>query len=644
MNNNPEYLILAEIDDPTFTRRFFNYYAFTHIIQLDNDYTGLISSEFDPEAIGYSTVVSINSISVLNVALLQVYTLADVIATTGSWYHNNTNNVLYVHFPHDNAPMNYADGDIKINLVYGIYKTNSTFDGSINGQQYYPRLSSTGRITSSKDNLYYGKQKMSSNSIEIDNQDFRFVNYNIGVDVTQKKFGGLVKLKVFTGSDIDNIDYVNDFTTIYQGKISKIIESDKIKLDLEDLRKQYNKTSPNTTFDLVGNLYGESGLSEDPIVPQVWGKCHDVPTICLNKEGDSSILTDYVFLVCSNHRNLPANAIDKVYIDGVLQTSLSSGGSDYLTLTEVANGYIVTIDKYYFSFVDEDPSSGNITFQNMENLTLDMTGYTFGDGYDYTKGLYIMNAILNDNYDIDIDNVYYDDPIELATQADASYQIGYYLKEPKEVYKQLEDISASLMGYFVITPELKLKWQTDDSEPSKVIIPISQQLGANYIPSISQDPSEVLASIRVGYLKKFHKDTYEYITDDTNATDAVLNFNSRKSKDFETLITLDTDIADYISRLKVYTDKSNDTIKMKTLLNEDTALLQTGDYIESYVELPNKQLLGQTIQQIQSITINYEDMTIDITGRLMEVLGYYEYLADENGNFILDENDNYIIL
>jgi hypothetical protein len=645
MNDNKEYLILAEIDDPILHRRMFPYYSFVYMAQLDNDYTGLISPEFHPELIGLKTDLSVNSVSIASIIYASVSSLSEVISIDTSYFYDATNRVLYIHYKDDKTPHHFTDAEHKINLVNGFYKTNKDkFSGSINGQQYYPRLKGTGKITDKKDNLFYGKQNYISNTIDINNEDFRFVNYNIGRDVTEKKYGGLAKIKVFTGDDIDSINYTTDFATIYQGRIDKISEGKTLSLGLTDLRKQYDKTSPSTTFDLSGNGYNVSGLSEDPINAQVWGYCYGVPTTCLNSDGDIEPgptpprISNYEFLVCSNHRTIAVDAIDKVYINGTLQTTLSKSEGGELEIEEIDNGYKVTIDIDYFESVND---SGTLSYVGMDKLTLDMTGYVFGDGYDYKKGLYIANAILNDNYDIELTSTFYDDVADYLLQADDSYQLGYYLAEPKEVYKQLEDLSISMMGALIITPDLKLKWTTDDQIETDIEIPIHKQLGSDYVPNIIQDPSEVLATLRVGYLKRWGTKSYEYILDDSNKADALTNFNSRKSKDFNTLITLDTDVLNYITRLKVYTDESKDTVKMTTLLTEETLSMTAGDYFVSYVDLPNKNILGRTLQQVQSVTFDYESFTVDLVGRIM-FIGDELLLADETGRVITDENGSFI--
>lgn len=639
MENRKEYLILAEVDKPIFHRKLFPYYAFVYMVQLNNDYTGLISSDFNPELIGLDTDLNINSVNIKSVIYSEVFSLAEVIGIQSSYFYDYNNRILYIHYVDDLSPHAFTDAEHKISLTQGFYKTNvDGFNGIVRNQQYYGRLKSTSKVSYSKDDLFYSKQKFVSNSIDINNSDYRFVNYNIGASIEQKKYGGLVRIKVFSGEDIKNIDYYTDFTTIYQGRIDKITESETLTLNLADLRKQYDKTSPLTTFALIDNLYGESGLSEDPINPQIWGICKDIPTICLNKESDDTLINDYYFLVCSNHRAISSTAINKVYIDGILQTTLSTGGVSYLEVFETDNAYLVKINKGYFEFVDD---SGALTYKGMDKLTFDMTGYVFGDGYDSNRGLYIASAILNDNYDITLTSTFYEDISAFLLQADESYQIGYYLDKPMEVYKQLEELSVSMMGALIVTPDLKLRWETDDEDPTTLDIPISALLGSNYIPKIVQDPSEVLAEVRCGYLKKWKSDTYEYFSNNDNEESALINFNSRKSKDFHTLISSQSDAENYIARLKIYTDSSKDTVSFTTLLNNETAVIGAGDYIEVYIDLPNQPILGRTIQQIQSISFDYERMTVDITGRIMRIGNEY-LLLDENNKIITDENNDFI--
>ena len=397
------------------------------------------------------------------------------------------------------------------------------------------------------------------------------------------------------------------------------------------MRKQYDKKTPDNTFDRVANDLDDSGLTEDPFIPDVWGTCKGVPGICLNKDIEVPPSgADYYFMLCGNTNKIADDSVKAMYINGTLLD---------ITIPDVElidNAYFIKIPTKYFSVLDGE-TSADLSYEGMDDFTVDMEGYTSDTGTLYKRGLNIIRKILNDAYDITFSSVYYQSVIKFAIQDFQSYDIGYYVDKPTEVYKQLEEIQKSLLGSLKIDADLKLYWTTDD-EPD-TLFEIEQQdiLGADWIPSIEQNPTTALGTFRVGHSKRWAAKEYDYRVDDSNIDNALQQYNSREQKDFDTLLYKSADIDDFIDRVKPFTAMSTDTVSIEIPLTDESSVLAGGDWVRVPIDLPTKRILGYTKCQILSTNINIESMTIALELRIMELSSY---LIDSNDFYLVDSENN----
>lgn len=636
-------LIIAEIDDPIFQKKFFPFFAFTWGVETKNNYDGLIHADFNPEDIGFDIGdVGINSVRIASILYLEVSTLADVIDTERSWYiwePSGTQKVLLIHFDNHNSPFEYENYELKIGLIFGIFKTNSQlFDGVIDNQQYYPRLSSDARLKDTKDDLYFSKQVFENSSIEIDNEDFRFIGYNTGIDLELKKHGNLVKIKLFTGDDIENIDYVNDFTIIYNGQIETIKEGLKLFLGLIDIRKSLSLKTP---FNYLNTNLLPDYSGSNLLIPQLWGVCFDVPVTCLNPNRDQDTNPGpYQFLICDNlKRQIATDSVSAVYIDGVNKslTPTVSPGVDSIAMIEIGS--------IYFETVDDD---GGVSYSNMSKVTIDCEGYLESSTLIET-GMEIIRAIILDNYGYDYIAVFFDtttwDTFENNTFSfKTNFDIGYYLKTPKAINKQIEEIAASLLGEFLIDENLKFSWSTDDETESKYEIKEYEVFPVSFVPMVSSDPTNVLKQYRIGYKRKWAGNAnYEWIVNDDNAEIAVKNYNSFREKDFKTLINNAADVDEYMDRMHIFTAVSLDTINIKTIFKTEALQLKGGDWITGTFNHPNKEMFAYCVCQVLSRNIDIENWLTDLKLRIIRyevvsdltLLGLYEFednVNDSSGN------------
>ncbi|MFX0135320.1 MAG: hypothetical protein ACFFDN_16870, partial [Candidatus Hodarchaeota archaeon] len=497
---------------------------------------------------------------------------------------------------------------------------------------------------SEKDDLYYSKQKFQSLTIKIDNHDQTWKNFNIGSNVS-KRNGNYARILFWSGEDADSAAY-DDFDLVYQGVIEKTTEGRIIEIILKDLRYSLKTTSPARYLDTTDYSYIKDP-DKEYILPQVWGKCYDVPCICLNEDvNDGGGSTAYLFLVCDiNDHDIASNSIQTVYINNK-KVSLSPTIS-----TDSTQGFAYfSIDSDYFGI----DNGGNIRFENMDKVTIDVHGYLKGSDFKESdgsttgsptdlieNGLAILREIIKYNYDWDYISVFYD-ITTWQTYEDAAYDIGYFLNSPIATYKQIEELAITQLGEFIWNENLKFSFNNDDFSSFALEIDKYKFFPEDYFPTFSVDSTEVLAKFRVGYQKKWNqKDelAFSWSIDNSNESTALMDYNSTKEKDFETLINNSTDALAYAIRILTFGGISIDTFTIRTTW--DAKDLKKGDWIKVQGDYISEDLVGWCKCQIQSVSLQTDTWTVEMELRIFE---YYPLLVDSEGLFILAPTTKKFIL
>lgn len=640
-----EKVLIAEVADNTVWYDFFPYAQNVWLVQTDNDYSTFANIDFGLEEIDLFSELFIISIQVRKEPYIKVDTISDVIAVEKSFYFNSETRMLLIHFE-DHKPYYYfGTQDIEIGFIIGFYSSPASVNATWNDTQYISRLISSPVLSNTKDDLYYAKQILQSASIEIDNHDLKFKAFNIGNGI-KKKNGNFVRTLIWTGEDADNALY-DDFIVTFQGVIEKVREGRTIKLDLRDIRSILKEKSPSRYLDTSTYSYIKD-TDKKYILPQLWGKCYDVPCQCLNENvNDGGGSTAYEFLVCDTvYHTIAADSIKIVYINNK-KTALTPTIT-FDTNQKFAKFSIAAINFAYYN-------GTSTRYENMDKVSIDVYGYLKGlifresDGTITSSpndlienGLAVIRQIIFNNYGWDYISALYDITTWKSFE-DNAYKIGYFLDSPTSTQEQIEKLSNSQLGKFIWNENLKFSFDNDDFDKYKLEIPKDKFFPQDFIPEFNIDSTEVLSIFRIGYQKRWNTKDDEagfiWVTDESNKEEALVNYNSTLQKDFNTLINNLTDTLDFASRILIFGGISKDTFTILT--SWDARNLKAGEWVKVQADHSTEELVGWTKCQIQKVSPKIENWLVELE---LRIFAYLQYVKDNNGNFIVDQEGRRILL
>lgn len=663
----PQKILIAEVSDNTTWYNYFPYCAHVWVVATNNIYTGLISSDFEPELIGLENDLVVLSYSVRKEQYNSVNSITEVQLTEKTFYFDKDNRWLYIHYGDHKPYTFFKDTDLEIGFTLGFYQTNSESDGVWNDQQYYPRLISPTVFTDTKDDQFFAKQVLPAANVEIDNHDLTFKNFNIGYN-TKKRNGNYVRTLVWTGDDALTADYA-DFNVTYQGIIERVSEGKTIKLQLRDLRSSLKTKSPARYLDTT-NYTDIKNPDKEYTLPKVWGKCFDVPCICLNENVNKDVEyddpgftpspTDYQFLLCdTSTHTLASDSIKTVFIDG---TEVELSSLPTIEYNSAQNFAYITIseDEFREPTVNDSGVTTDIKWKRMNKVTVDVEGYLKGSEFRESdgsltssptdlieNGMAVIREILKDNYGWDYLTSLYDITTwkSFEDDTDVTYKIGYYNNKPITTQKQVEEIASSMLGKFVWNENRRFSWDNDDFDEYKAEIPKTEMFPLDFFPQFNTDSTEVLSKYRTGYKRKWDERdnelSYEWDIDTSNEEDALIDFNSTFQKDFPTLINNLTETQKFAGRVFDFGSISNDTFSFTC--NWDRYTLKAGEWILVQGDYSTGEYIGWCKCQIQEVKPNISNWTVTIKVRVFEI---FPYLAEdaETGRFIMDEFGRPIIV
>lgn len=642
-----EKILLAEVSDNTIWYDYFPYAQNVWLVKTDNIYTDFSHIDFNLESIGLESEITTISFQVRKEPYLRVDTISDVITIQKTFYYDIDTHTLLIHFENHKPYYYWQENELEIGFALGFYcaGTNKDLSGIWNNMQYYPRLKNIPVLEDIKDDIYFAKQILNGASIEIDNHDFEFKNFNSGPGI-KKINGNYVRTLIWSGEDASNALY-DDFEITFQGVIEKTEEGAVIKIFLRDLRSILKEVSPVRFLD-TSSYPNIKDIDKDYILPELWGKCYSVPVQCLNENvNDGGGSTAYEFLICDITSHVIAtNSIQAVYINKKL-TSLSP----IVTFNYAQAFAKFSIAASYFGVYN----GSSTRYENMDKVSIDIYGYLKGVNFresdgsitSYPTGLIengmaIIRQIILNNYGWDYISALYDITTWKLFE-DEAYDIGYFLNKQISTQKQIEELAQDQLGKFKWNENLKFTFDNDDFDEYKHDINKEKLSPIDFVPKISIDSTQVLASVKAGYKRRWdetdEEKKYIWTIDETNKETALLDYNSYLQKSFPTNINNLTDLQDYISRILIFGGISIDTVSI--LVNWEYRELKAGEWIKVQIDLINEEILGWTKCQIQSIKPKIDSWQVEIKLRIFD---YLLHLLDNNGNYITNNDLKKILI
>lgn len=457
----------------------------------------------------------------------------------------------------------------------------------------------------------------------------------------------------------------------------------------EDVNNE-NEIGPWTKYDFMlcdSKLNGYSDVSDQNV--KLWIPYITVKSVIGSTDGDLSEYKDYTIgwdddqeygiiikdstTVTTESQNITITYDFPAFgVYGAMDV-ITSGSWSYDTIETITNAsYTLTSpikgifingvrNKRYFPVIKEDTLAGiyyftlevnpfvtfdddsNASFENQNEVAVTIEGYLDNDKDLINNSLHIIRELFYQNYSVPYSSVYYNTAVWSGFETTA-YKAGLYLgtDKPRKVQDLVEDLAGSNLGEFTIDADRKFSFNNDDFDSVKFEISKYEFFPADYVPKVSSDSTEVLASFRVGVRKKWRKNKeYEWLTDDTNSENALLSYNSQEQKDFMTLLTDDADVSDYNDRVHFFGDIPNDRINVSVPWKYRT--LNKGEYIAIEYDLPEQDFMGWLLCQVQTVALDTKEYKVNLELRVFKY-GYYVALADENGVPITNENNDILVI
>ena len=572
--SNTHKIALLEIDSGETNDEWINIASGTYQKEFNPSYSGYpywMIKHF--EGVDWSSIGSVISDFRF---LDQRESVQQVIDNPNSFYYSS--GVLTIHLLSGDNPLLH---DVICGVINGFVYGNSELSPNgkyiYNDIQYEQRIKSLPSITRSRDSNYFGRINFTGGNATLNNEDGKFDTWGISNNI----YGQQVRIKI----GFNDLDY-DEFIQIYTGTIEEFTPDESIaQFSFVDERKKFSDTIPNNYFTLEDYEYLNE-QNDGKAIPYIFGTVKKIPVVCTNEEETAST---YNFKICDTTYH-SINQITTIY-------NLTQDTTPTPTATSLSNAT--------FSLSSSDYSPG-------DDIVIDCKGYDSGSGL-ISKGLDVITTLLEDIKFITYNSINYN-TTDWATAQSNDFDIGYFIDEPTELYKIIEEISSTLFGNFILQGDGKYSFRIFDDDRT-VTETITRDEFLNKV-SIKQKPTEIVTNVRVGHSKDWNANKYQYINDDTLYNELSTRFQREKLKTYETLLINSTDASTLATRALSSLGGLFPTIPVKTKMQYIQSELY--DMHNVYVNRNNKEMLGLKRCENESMNININNFETTINYRIRE--------------------------
>jgi hypothetical protein len=327
----------------------------------------------------------IGSVLVDTISYTKVDSLLSVTSNNISFYYDDTNKEVYVHFINNDEPFIH---DVWLSIIYGFSYNDFIPIGS--NTFYDGRITDDISFSESRDPLFFGKMQYNIGSVTLNNSDGYFDTFQNNLF-----YGNPIRFLLgFSELDID------DYITVASGIIEKInISEDKATISLSDKRKTLSK---NITYSCTNknalevirelllthyNAYYDSSYYD----MTAWGIAEAVaPNITIDiapgKGMEDSDVIDIIEMICTSIFGLFKITPENKYSFKIVDTTASS-------LSTIINNDIIGNNS-----VDYDPyeviSSAKIGYNKNWNEGY-TSPYTFYYDTSYENSVFLLYKVYN---------------------------------------------------------------------------------------------------------------------------------------------------------------------------------------------------------------------------------------------------------
>ena len=568
-------IVLFEYDLPTESDTWINYEAGVWFNMLT---PGVVTFQDDyGETFYYENTneieYNIQSVKVDDRDYIKVNSLSDLRLQTASFYFDPITSNIYIHFYNWEPPL---DETIYIGSTTGFCTEGDRQNGAYYEDVYYePRIRSIPNINIQKDPIFFGKIAFNSGSVILANNDGFFDTFDDNNAYRQAA-------RILFGFEGD--DY-SEFKKVFSGYLENYSRGfDTFTITIQDIIKQLSRPIPPNRLSLIEFPLMEDDDEQAP-KPLCYGKVTKAEPICINLNETSP--TNWQFLLA-----------DTTYHDIHSVVAVFDQDED---ITSTAT-WSVDTSTGIFTIADADiggPEDISVTFKGY----VDDSGNLITNAMDVIKDLmfyYGDIAFIASNFNIAQWN------LARATAKD----IGIFINDDENLIDVIGEIIASTHGLFYSQIDGKYSAKIyDSSRESSKTIENYEWIGP---PSINNNGSEFLSSIRILYDRDLKEDKFVQFINTTYQTQALDRYKSYKQRDLETLLYTEGEAREISNLIMEQSYFIRDIIKRKVKMSYYD--LEVGDFVKANPGTrPDGAVDDFFIYEVLGKSINFNNYEITLT-------------------------------
>ncbi len=402
-------------------------------------------------------------------------TLVDCLSDDQSFFWDNTNQVLYIHYNQDHQIDQFT-----FNFDYGIAigLTNDRIRYFEN-RPYYPYLLNFPQIEVLVDKLNYDQLSFIVDTISTDNRTGFFNQFK-----TVPIYGNQITIR--TGEEGDSYVDLVERATYYIEDYN--FSADTFDIDIQDVRKTLTAQVPNTILSIADYPdLGEHSIGKTlPFLYTPYGGfSHDVPGHCINEED----------LIASDPKFKFAEVLT---VSSTADISVWVLSSDQVWIEDTG----ISIDEGTGLVTVPDAKTGASPYGVLQ-VKADCRGVLNTYASDIIKDLYSRFLSLtydSSNYDI----------VEWETEEVFLAPVSLYMKTTKDIYEWIRELQSLSTVGFRHTTSLDNRKTIRVDNPNRSVTVTVPAIHIRNVPEVVAESNreDVYNKIYIGYNKALINDNY----------------------------------------------------------------------------------------------------------------------------------------
>ena len=544
------------------------------------------------ESRAYSIVIS-SFIRNFNVNYILVTSYVDCVAQVGSFYWDNTNQVLYVHFEHDQEGWTdtYEAGSFT-----GFSDTGILY---LDNQEYIPLIESVPSISQQQDIINYDLPAFVNGTISLNNKSFTTGGVKSGqLDrfILENVYGNNATLYYYPDDKISRtLDNPNSGDRTHLVPLAPFYVEDygislqSIDLRVQDIRKSDNITIPTDLFLLTD--YADIGEIANDVIPVMYGQVREAKAINTNEDSTSGAVNYRVALLLTVLGTVQAK-IDNIWTTLTPTSSTLTSGEFVLSefgdigatsvISDNGNGQVRITNAGAFATTIIDQNVNCVFTASYDDAIYKVMTVDGSDNYidinlAYTTAVptvtaSVYNSARNANgsirecrvllptgiaitYTTDIIKDLYDrykdltfiasnfDTTEWGVEETALTTGGIVFDKQIRLFEAIKQIqNGSVVGFrFEINASSLRTFRIDDpSRTSSGTITPVDIANRDDMP-VDTDSDQVFADVVVSFNKSFNSGKYQRVNNDSLASSVLARYRDQKTLTVTTILNSSTD-------------------------------------------------------------------------------------------------------